>query len=184
MASSSTPNPFDNPDMYDVIVLGGHVSPGTVRLSSHDRDIEWDIKNAAGQAGATMTRKGNKPVEFTATFYLVKDIGLGIDNFSEWVAFQRVIDSTVAGTTPKALDIYHPDLTANAIKSVVKKSVGGMTHDGKGGATVVVKFIEYFPPKKYTGTPLGSKTKSAKADPNAAAKAELEKLVNQYKAIP
>jgi len=174
-----------NPELYDQIELGNVESPGKVTLSGHDSEVEWDIKAGAGQNGATMTRKGRKPKEFTATFYLVKDDVEGYDDFEFWDEFQALIDSTTSGKTPKALDIWHPDLERVGIKSVVKKSVGGMVHDGKGGATVVVKFIEYLPPKPAGGSPNGALRAKPKADdPNAAALAELARLTEQYKATP
>ncbi len=177
-------NAIDNPDLFDVIVLAGVRSPGKVTLSGHDRAVDWDIKKGNGQVGATMTKKGEDPVEFTATFYLVQDLGQGIDDFAAWDAFHALIDSTVNGKKPKALDCYHPDLAANGIKSVVKKSVGGVVHDGKGGQTVTVKLIEYRPPRKAGGSPSGSTTGAKKADPNQAALDELAKLTAQYKATP
>lgn len=127
-----------------------------------------------------MTRASEDPIEFTATFYLLKDEAQGIDDFAAWDPFQAVIDSTVSGAEPKALDVYHPDLARNRIKSICKGTVGGMTHDGKGGATVVVKLIEYKPPQKSGGAPSGSKT-STKNDPNAAALRELDRLTEEYK---
>jgi hypothetical protein len=36
------------------------------------------------------------------------------------------------------------------------------THDGKGGATVVVKFIEFRPPKKKGGSPSGVDDEAAR----------------------
>lgn len=178
-------NPVDFPELYDVVVLGGVRSPGKVTLSGHDRAVDWDIKKGPGQAGATMTKRGEDPVEFTLTFYLVQDVSQGIDDFEEWPAFLGLINSTVEGATPKAIDIYHPDLAYNGIYSVVKKSVGGVLHDGKGGQTIVVKLIEYRPPKKSGGSPSGSVTKpKTESDPNAAAKAEVDRLTKQYEATP
>lgn len=172
------PNPIDDPDLYDQILLGTTWSPGVVTLSGHDRKVDWDIKVAPGQKGATMTRKAEQPVEFSASFYLVRDVGLGLDEFAEWDEFAKLIDSTVAAKVPKALVIYHPDLARNGISKVVKGTIGGMTHDGKGGATVVVKFQEYRPPQKATGSP---KTSPPKKDPNADVKAKLDALVAEYK---
>jgi len=173
------PNPVDNPDLYDVIVLGGKRSPGVVTLSGHDSKVSWDIKKGPGLAGASMTRKAEDPAEFTATFYIVKDDTLDVDEFAEWDAFQDHINSTVSGKTPKAYDVYHPDLARQNIKQVVKASIGGMTHDGKGGATVVVKFTEYKRPKPAAGSPRPKK--KAEADPDAALKAELAALTEQFK---
>ncbi len=179
------PTPYDNPELFESIVLAGVRSPGSVKLSGHDREVDWDIKTGSGTSGATTTLKAEKLVEFTATFYLVQDIAQGVDDIELWPDFQDLIESSTNGKTPKALDIYHPDLAANRIKSVVKKSIGGVVHDGKGGQTIAVKFLEYRPPKPKGGSPSGSKSKPpSKPDPNAAAKAELEKLTKQYQQTP
>jgi hypothetical protein len=57
-----------------------------------------------------------------------------------------------------------------------------MEHDGKGGATIAVKFVEYRLPKKKGGSPSGSKTSTtSKVDPNADLKAQLDKLLEEAK---
>lgn len=180
------PDPIDDAELYNYVVLGGVRSPGVVTLSGHDRKIDWDIKAATGQAGATMTRKGSSPIEFTASFYLVRDEGIGVDNIFEWPDFAAKVQSTISGATPKALDIYQPDLAANGIKSVVMKSISGAKYDRKGGVTYDVQFIEYFPPKPSKGSPKGSKTvgNSKKIDPDQAALDELSRLTQQYKSTP
>lgn len=177
------PNPIDNEELYDSIALGGVRSPGKVTLSGHNRKIDWDVKTVQGQAGANITLKSIPPVQFTATFYLVRDDALGIDDIEKWPSFLALINSTVNGTNPKAVDIYHPDLASNDIKSVVKAEVGGVQHDGKGGQTIAVQFLEYRLPKPKGGTPSGSK-KSAGADPNQAALEELARLTKQYQDTP
>lgn len=176
-------NPIDFPELYDSIVLGGVKSPGKVTLSGHDDAVKWDIKQGPGQSGASMTRKGKEPIEFTASFYLLQDLSLGIDDFAEWPAFLGIINDTVSGKVPKAVDIYHPDLAYAGISSVVKATVGGIQHDGKGGQTIAVKLTEYRPPKAAGGSPSGSKSKATK-DPNAAAKAEIARLTAEYQRTP
>jgi hypothetical protein len=183
------PNTFDNGELYDSIVLGGTTSPGKVTLSGHDRVIGWDVKKGSGQSGATTTRTSEDPIEFTCSFYLVNDPSLGIDDIAEWEDFATLIRSTVNGATPQPLDIYHPDLASNDITSVVLSRFGGVVHDGMGGQTVAVKFLEYRPPKPKGGTPKGSATKPKTAtapafDPNAEANAELARLTNQYQRTP
>lgn len=182
-----SPNPYDDESLYEGIVLAGKRSPGRVTITGHDRVIGWDVKKGPGQSGATTTRTSEDPVEFTCTFYLVKDVAQGIDDFAEWPAFLDLLRSTVAGKVPKALDVYHPDLASNDIKSVVLKSVGGTAHDGKGGQTIAIKLLEYRPPKNKGGTPKGSKTSAAKKtapDPNQAALDELARLTKQYEKTP
>lgn len=180
-----SPNPIDDEELYEALAFGNVRSPGKVTLSGHDRKINWDIKAGSGQYGATTTIKDIPPVEFTASFYLVNDPAQGIYDIDAWPAFVELINSTVAGKVPKALDCYHPDLAANDIKSVVKASVGGAVHDGKGGQTIVVKLLEYRPPKPKGGTPKGSATKKTKApDPNQAALDELAKLTDTFRKTP
>ena len=179
------PNVLDNEELYDVIKLGGVTSPGGVTLSGHDLVIGWDIKEGSGQKGAKMTRKSQKPIEFTATFSLLRDVARGIDDYANWSAFETIIKSTVAGKEPRALDIYHPDLAEREIKSVVLGTLGGRTYDGKGGSKIAVKFLEYRPPQKSGGSPVGAKTKkSPKADPNAERKAELAATRGEYQRTP
>jgi hypothetical protein len=175
-------NAIDNRDLFDVITLAGVRSPGVVTISGHDRKIGWDVKKAPGQSGASTTRTSEDPVEFTCSFYLVKDDTQGIDDIAAWPAFLSLIKSTVSGATPKALDIYHPDLVTNRIVSIVLSSFGGVVHDGKGGQTIAVKLQEYRPPKAAAGTPLGSKSKGP--DPNQAAKDELAALTKKYQESP
>jgi hypothetical protein len=98
-----------------------------------------------------------------------------------------MLEGLIAGPTPQAVPIYHPDLARNHFTEVTIASIGGMVHDGRGGATVTVEFIEYRPPKpkaaagaKAKPAPAGGKSgagKASKPDPNAAAKAELQALV-------
>lgn len=175
-------NPINSPDAYNVIELAGRKSPGIVTLSGHDRNEKWDIKDADGSAGASTTYKGEQVAQFSASFYLVFDPTQNLDEFASWETFAALIRSSLpAGGKPKALSIFHPDLAANDIKSVCKASIGGMAHDGKGGATVVVKFLEFRPPKKKSGTPTSSKTTTAKPDPNADLKAQIDSLLAEAK---
>ena len=107
-----------------------------------------------------------------------------------------MIESTTNGPKPTALPIYHPDLARNGFTSVVKSSISGLQYDGRGGATVVVEFIEYRPPKPkpaakaqpkpaepvtYANTNEGPRSPPPE-DPNAAAKKELSGLVDQASA--
>lgn len=174
-------NPIDDPDLYDHIELGGVQSPGVVTLSGHDRKIGWDVKKGNAQSGATTTRTCDEPTEFSASFYLVDE-----EEFAQWATFLDVINSTVAGKTPSGLDVYHPDLAENGITSVVKATVMGTVHDGKGGQTRVVKFLEYKPPRPAGGSPKGSKAgAAAKApDPNQAALDEIARLTAAYQQTP
>ncbi len=170
-------SPVSFEDLYNKVILAGVRSPGRVTLSGHDRKIGWDVKKATGQKGATMTRTGEDLVEFAASFYLADD-----EDFEAWPAFDGLLRSSVGGTTPKALDIYHPDLVINRIVSVVLVSIAGVIHDGKGGQTINVKLSEYRPPQKASGSPSGSKAKPK--DPNADLLNQLNGLTAEYQNTP
>lgn len=177
------PNVIDNEELYNVITLNGVSSPGRVTLSGHNRKHVWDVKGGPSLNGATTTLKQTPPIEFSASFYLVIDPSQGVDDYTAWDQFVPIINATIAnGRTPRAVDIYHPDLAENDIKSVCKAEVGGRVYDGMGGCTIVVKFQEYRPPKKQGGTPLGSTNKAK--DPNADLKAQIDALTAQYAKTP
>jgi hypothetical protein len=179
-----TARPLENADALNVIVLGTTTSPGKVTITGHDRTENWDVQKAEGNVGATTKLKGADPGDFTCSFYLAGD-GYGSDfeesnDFDQWETFQKLIDSLTSGSKPVALPIYHPALARQKFTEVTKAMVGGMTYDGLGGATVVVKFIEYRPPKPKPVVAATGKPGATEApDPNAAAKLELGELVSQ-----
>lgn len=181
--------PYDLDEDLSSIVLGTVRSPGKVTLSGHDRDKAWDIKGAKGQVGASSSLNGDPVGQFVATFQLADDNIDGLTDFDLWEDFQRLIESTTNGPTPVALPIYHPDLARNRFTEVTNGGIGGMIHDGKGGATVKVKFLEYRPPKPkkpaaakakpYGETEGDIGTGRRVEDPNAAAKRELARLTEE-----
>lgn len=176
---------FDNEDLYNAILLGTARSPGFVELSGHDRAKNWDVKNAKGQTGSSTVLNGDPIGEFTATFHLIDD-----EDHERWPAFQFLLETMVGGPKPIALPVYHPDLAQNGFTEVTIKSIGGIVRDGVGGASVSVKFLEYKPPKPKPAKKADAKpaagdgvrigtTVVQKPDPNAAAKAELARLLEE-----
>jgi hypothetical protein len=189
--SLSFGTPAEFPEMFSKLLLGGVYSPGVVTLTGHDRGREWDIQKPSGSEGATSKYGGESLAEFQASFFLADTA-----DFEEWPGFQRLVESTTRGAAPVALPVFHPVLAANRITDVVCGSMGGMVFDSRGGATIQIKFLEYNPPKPKpparatargggggaTGT-AGSGAPGAPApapyDPNAAAKAQLNSLMEE-----
>jgi hypothetical protein len=171
----------------DYLLLGGKRTPGSVKLSGHGRAEKWDVKEGDGQGGATVTYKGEELSKFTATFELGD--GDDYDDFADWDAFVPILRRATGAKEPSALDVFHPDLARLDIKSVVVTKIGGLVHDGKGGATVAVDFLEYRPPVPKGGTPNGSSANAGAAggaaggaqDPNADAQAEIDALLEEAK---
>lgn len=193
--SGLSTNPDDHPELYETYTLGSMAAPGIVTLKGLARAAKWDVKDADGQEGASTTRKGRSPAKFSADHYLCIDPATGRDEFAEWDEFTPLLQSAQgADDEPIALDFYHPDATRLGIVSVVVEEIGGLQHDGKGGANVTVKFLEYWPPRSKTATgPSGSTSGpvtypagpvNQPVDPNAAAKVQLANLVAQAQEPP
>jgi hypothetical protein len=150
---------------WSTITLVNRVSPGTVELAGHEREIDWDVQAADGQKGATMALVSRPPGEFDADFYLADQ-----DDFDAWDSFQALIESSVAVDPPIGLDIYHPDLQRNHFTSVVMGRIGGLRLDGKGGGRILVHFKEHLP-KTEIETEVASGSKSGGATGGAGGKA-------------
>lgn len=172
-------NPIDHEDAYNAIILDGKRSPGQVTLSGHNRKFAWDVKKAPGSKGASTSFNGDEPTEFQASFYLVRDYAAGVDDLEDWPAFQGLLESAIAGKAPKGLPIYHPDLVRNGITTVVPKEIGGAVHDGMGGQTIVVTFLEFRPPK-----PAGGAVKPKVPKEDQALQDEIAALTKKYQETP
>jgi uncharacterized membrane protein YgcG len=118
-----------------------------------------------------------------------------------------VLLTPIKAGNPMALDIFHPQLDGLGISSVVVKQRSNPQPDGKGGATVKLKFLQYSPPKKKPGNgkPKGSKSggtsgggadggggknggptdqgKPKKPDPNQKLKDEVDDLTDELKRV-
>lgn len=177
----------------DTHLLGTATSPGKVVFSGHDRWENWEVQKAKGQVGATSQLNARDVGTFTATYFLAGDDldeeAEGQDDFARWDAFERLLKSLTSGPTPIALPIYHPDLARNGWTEVSCGGIGGRVHDGKGGCSHTVKYIEFRPPKPKPaakakpkpGAGSGPNGAGQKPDPNAAAKAELAALLAEAK---
>lgn len=174
-------NPYQHTDLFTSLLIDGYGwTPGTVTITGGDRKRSWETQRPKGTSGEVTIDHGPKNSEFTATFFFAT-----FEELDRWEELHRFLHSTVSGTKPKTFMIGHPDLTRNHILDVVVESIGKLTHDGKGGASVTVKFLEFRPPKRRPAakpTTASRKLATSPPDPNAAAKAELAALLEQAKA--
>lgn len=174
-------SPFTHPDIYKSIYVNGVEGPGVCTISGYARAQEWEGQKSKGSAGETTINRGRKNTNPTATFYLAD-----IEDLEQWDSFQRMLTESIDGPKPKALLVVHPDLLRNKVLDFVVESIGDMQWDDKGGATVVVKFKEYRPPKpkpavKAEAGKTTAATQTKRTDPNAERKAELARLLEQAK---
>lgn len=176
-------DPVTNPKQYDKLIVDGAQSPGICKLSSPTREYGWDQQKAQGNDGAAAILNGSGLAEFEAEIYLWLDPD-GTDHFARWEKFRPVLQRPVKQGDKKALDIYHPQLAELGIRMVVVKSISAPQPDGKGGATVKIKFLEYAPKKKLRSVKVDAAGKpiSEKANPNAdidAAQAQLNDMTKR-----
>jgi hypothetical protein len=172
-------DPVANPSAYNKIVLAGKESPGRARLNFPMREEGWDKQEPKGDDGGETVHNGRKIAEFDCELYLWKEKARGIDHFARWDEWKSILLAPVQKNAQKALDIYHPQLDGLNISSVVVNSWCEPQPDGKGGATVKIKFTEYRPHKPAAAKkPSGSTSSDPKRepDPNQDKKDELAAL--------
>lgn len=139
-------DPYANADAWNQLIVAGTVAPGTFSPSGHKRTIGWDVKDAAGQDGATSTRKGSPIGKFTGTHTLSDNPG-GTSDFAEWEAYEALLRTSYGSDPPLALELIHPDLNRNGWTSACVAEIGEMVLDGKGGGKCAIGWIQYAPPK-------------------------------------
>jgi len=176
-------NPHMFPDLYKSIFVGVGASamrsPGVVTLSGHDRTQEWEKNKAKGQKGSSSVHNGSPIGEFQASFFLANE-----EDQAEWPAFKAKLESTINGEKTFALPCFHPDLGENGYTEISLSSMGGRVWDKTGGCIILVKLIEFKPPKPRssstaTAKPSGKTPGKDTYDPNAATKRELAGLLAQ-----
>lgn len=167
------------PDPDDVIVVASVTSPGIAEISdSAGRVFKWDKKEAKGSSGATLTYQGEDLATFDVTFSFW-DWATQKD---DWEAFRKVLEASADAKRPTGIDIYHSELDAIGIRSVVVTKLGKVKRRSDGLRTVVVSFSQYRAPSKAGGTPNGSKANAAagkKAEPVDPVDAEIDNLMKQ-----
>jgi len=169
----------DYPDFYHEMWVGATVSPHLVSIGGPGGKPKWDVQEAKAQTGGTSVLVGTMVGRFSATFYLVDE-----EDEIKWEAFRAEVESTTNGPKPKAKVIWHPDLAEAGFTEACNDGIGLRVRDSKGGSTFTVDFIEYRPAKaKPAATakavPPGAKKPAAKIDPNAEAKRELTRLLDE-----
>jgi hypothetical protein len=161
-----TVNPLTNPGKFDVLIAAGVQSAGVARLmSGGGREYNWDIKQAPGVQGYTMTYRGWKVGEdivFRFEFFEHPD-GPGyataasqIESFyANWIPLWALDARKVQ--KPNPIVVQHPALSANDIQALVCKKIGPLETDGQMRWWVDMTFLEHRPPKLIqSATPSGA----------------------------
>lgn len=167
-------NPLRDPVSVNTIVITniscgpfGDVKCKFELLDPEGRPYKWDLKDAPGTQGATITFRGSRPSKFTLKF----TFGIGessnqadaIDKFESSIVPLFFID--VTKKTPKPLDVLQVLLAAVDIFALVPENIGGYEHEGGGLYSYSIPCLEYAPAKKKnaTSTPTGTTTTAKKS---------------------
>lgn len=149
-----TIDPIESPSDYDVVVIGGMVTPGIARVGDPTASFKWDVKSGPGTDGGTTTYQGIPPRQFAVELDLWRP-----EHFRQLDALRATIAPMARKGDPPAYDIAHPALFDLGIKSVVVEDFSPVRPKGKGLWSATIKFLEYRPPKKKSvvSTPKSSK---------------------------
>lgn len=177
-------DPVAFPSLYDTFLLAGEFSPGRCRFNFPTRVEGWDNQQPKGSRGGESVHNATPLIDFDVEIYIWRDRGKGVDHFARWEAWAPLLGTPVAKNAQKALDIYHPQLDGLNVTSVVVKTWTQPQPDGKGGATVKIKFAEYAPHKEAAnGKPNGSKSfhgEKEPPDPNKDLKDKVKKATEDF----
>ncbi len=177
-------DPLVDPGLADCMVAAGLQSPGCCLLmSGGGREYIWDVKQAPGLQGFTMTYRGWKAgddIVFRFVFF-EHPKGPGYDTaasqvqsfYDDWVPIWA-IDARKMRPSPVAVN--HPVLASNDINNLVCKKIGPLEHDGKMLWWVDMTFLEFRPPKLIpTTTPSGATARLGVPTPQTRIQIEIEK---------
>lgn len=179
-------DPLVDPGLADVMVAAGTQNPGVCLLmSGGDREYNWDIKQAPGTQGYTMTYRGWKAGDEIVMRFVFFEHPQGpgyvptypasqVQSFyDDWVPLFALDARKIR---PKPVAVNHPILAANDIFNVVCKKIGRMQTDGKMLWWVDMTFLEFRPPKLIpTATPSGATARLGVPTPQTKIQVEIAK---------
>lgn len=175
-------DPLTSP--VDHFLLAGERSPGIAEVASAPSPRELTERRGYGTSGASVVFRGIKlvPIKITIKLYTVED-------WAAWREFLPLLARPPLGRRAQAMDIWHPILEDQGVRSVLVKEVGSPTQTGDGEWSISIDMIEWRRPQPALSAPAGS----ASSDPpsaidlatarNASLSAEGDRLAAQLDAL-
>lgn len=133
------PSPFDAPDAWDTLDLGGVVFTGAFKFSGTALKRKLDRRHAPGRDGARVRDKGYDIAELTLTLRCVEPEHWGELEALVALLFPRSADP--AGRN--AHNCNHPALALAGITRVYATEMDVPDPDEKGSVSVTIKLVEY-----------------------------------------
>ncbi|HSC86378.1 MAG TPA: hypothetical protein VLC09_03880 [Polyangiaceae bacterium] len=144
-------DPFKDP--IDYFKLSGRKSPGLATVAGIAPPQKWDERNGYGLSGATIVFTGLGLAKFSCEIELTTS-----EEWADWVAFRALLAPPKIGRRPRALDIWHPYLEDEGIKSVQVESRTMPKPTDTGSKLITIDFIQYRRPKLALVKPDGSQS--------------------------
>ncbi len=141
-SGASIPYPEDDGALWDRVVIGPHILPGTwtVRGSSKRK---VDVKSNKGSDGARFRDQGYIPGQFTISGDLI-----GASDWNEMVKIAKILTPRNRGVAMEPLAVEHPTFTFLGITNVLVLEVLAPVLDG-GKVRSTIMVTEWLPrPKK------------------------------------
>jgi hypothetical protein len=179
-----TADPLTDPGVFDVMTAAGVQSAGVCRLiSGGGREYNWDIKQAPGVQGYTMTYRGWKAGEDIVFRFEFFEHPKGPGYATAASQIQSFYDTWLPlwaldarKMRPKPVFVEHPALAANDIQNLFAKRIGPLETDGQMRWWVDMTFLEFRPPKIVpVETPKGATSRLGVPTPQTKIQIEIAK---------
>lgn len=108
------PNPIDNPELYDVVLLANRQAPGLAEVVGASTPRGWDERKGLGLSGSTLAQVGDPLPDFTINVYLWESA-----HFAAWDSWKMLVERGARGSRYTPQDIYYPDLDEMGITRCV-----------------------------------------------------------------
>lgn len=134
------------PDQYDAIMLGSDTfvifSPTRVRIDG-ELSVKFDVKEAPGTDGASITYRGYTPAKVDVTWALYTE-----DMLRDFESLLPDIRPKPGKTAPKPIEIVHPQLALYNLHKFFVEKMPLLKKAGSGIYDVTLSCVEFFPKPK------------------------------------
>jgi len=155
------PSWIDDADAWDRVGLADFYLPGICTVSGLEIARDIDVKKTKGSDGATMTDNGIDPAAFSITMHMTAE------EWPMWLAVLPKVHPRRPGGAREPMAIRHPEPNALGITNIYVKTIKVSPPSPRGGYTVTLGVIEWFPAPKPVKKAAGKGTPPAKPRPGS-----------------
>lgn len=165
-------NPITDP--IDKIRLAGRLSPGTARITNCNSPRRWDERRGYALSGSRVIFRGIGLAHPIVTLTLLTN-----QDWVDWHNWKELVQRPPRLERARAIDIWHPILEDQGVRSIVVEDVGQANPVGDNGEyAIVIKMIEFRRPVRAVVSPEASEPRQL--DP---VEQRIQNLRNQVTAL-